>query len=78
MTLSGLVAAVSKHQLVLGVLSFLFALIILHSLLRATLSSLRSVPGPFLARFSRLWYLRNVYRGDFHTKNVALHRQYGA
>ncbi|EKG21959.1 Cytochrome P450 [Macrophomina phaseolina MS6] len=77
MTLSGLVAAVSKHQLVLGVLSFLFALIILHSLLRATLSSLRSVPGPFLARFSRLWYLRNVYRGDFHTKNVALHRQYG-
>ncbi|EXJ63764.1 hypothetical protein A1O7_00099 [Cladophialophora yegresii CBS 114405] len=38
---------------------------------------LRSVPGPFLARFTRLWYLRKVWQGDFEKTNVALHKKYG-
>lgn len=38
---------------------------------------LRSVPGPFWARFTRLWYLRQVARGDFEKTNVALHKKHG-
>ncbi|KAJ9608403.1 hypothetical protein H2200_007391 [Cladophialophora chaetospira] len=39
---------------------------------------LRTVPGPFLARFTKLWYLRNVWRGDFEKTNVALHKKHGS
>ena len=44
---------------------------------RAISSPLRKVPGPFLARFSRLWYFRHVYNGDYHMTDVELHRKYG-
>lgn len=40
-------------------------------------SSLRAVPGPISARFSRLWYLRNVSKGTFHETNIRLHKKYG-
>lgn len=40
-------------------------------------SPLRSVPGPFLARLSRLWYFHRVHRGRFEHDNIALHRKYG-
>ncbi|RAR09523.1 pisatin demethylase [Stemphylium lycopersici] len=37
---------------------------------------LRHVPGPFLARFTRLWELRQILQHDFATFNIALHRKY--
>ncbi|KAF4968690.1 hypothetical protein FSARC_3976 [Fusarium sarcochroum] len=40
-------------------------------------STLRDIPGPFLARFSRLWYLYRAYMGDFHLENIDLHRRHG-
>lgn len=40
-------------------------------------SSLRSVPGPFTASFTRLWKLRQMFKGDMHLTNIALHRKYG-
>ena len=40
-------------------------------------SPLRKVPGPTLARFSRLWYLFSVRRGRFEQENVELHAKYG-
>lgn len=40
-------------------------------------SPLRSVPGPFLARFGRLWYFRQLYAGNFHQTNITLHQKYG-
>lgn len=40
-------------------------------------SPLRSIPGPFLTRLSRLWYFRRVANGRFEHDNIALHRQYG-
>ncbi|KAJ5986621.1 hypothetical protein N7451_010986 [Penicillium sp. IBT 35674x] len=46
-------------------------------LVQAWLHPLRDVPGPFWARFSRLWYLHAVSRGDFHKINVGLHQKYG-
>lgn len=38
---------------------------------------LRDVPGPLLARFSRLWYFIEVYKGSFELANVELHKKYG-
>ena len=37
----------------------------------------KSVPGPFLARLSRLWYLIQVRRGDWHKVILQQHRKYG-
>jgi hypothetical protein len=44
---------------------------------KALCSPLRSVPGPFLARFTRLWYLKNVWSGKFEQVNIDLHKRYG-
>ncbi|KAN0119335.1 cytochrome P450 [Hyaloscypha variabilis] len=38
---------------------------------------LRDIPGPFLARFTRLWYFFEVYKGSFETTNLNLHKKYG-
>ncbi len=41
------------------------------------LDPLRDIPGPFLARFTRLWYLIEIYKGDFEHTNITLHKKYG-
>ncbi|KFY96163.1 hypothetical protein V498_02853, partial [Pseudogymnoascus sp. VKM F-4517 (FW-2822)] len=33
--------------------------------------------GPLLARFTRLWYLYKIYKGDFEKTNIGLHEKYG-
>lgn len=38
---------------------------------------LRKVPGPFWARWSRLWMIYHARKGDMHAKMIALHKQYG-
>ncbi|KAB8230800.1 cytochrome P450 [Aspergillus alliaceus] len=38
---------------------------------------LRSVPGPFLASWSRLWLLRQVYSGQLHISDIKAHEKYG-
>ncbi|KAH6723524.1 cytochrome protein [Leptodontidium sp. MPI-SDFR-AT-0119] len=40
-------------------------------------SSLRKVPGPILARFTRLWEVYHVWKGDLHLMYVDLHAKYG-
>jgi hypothetical protein len=40
-------------------------------------SDLRDVPGPFTASLTRLWKLRQMYRGDMEQSDIALHRKYG-
>ncbi|KAL4913867.1 cytochrome P450 [Aspergillus aurantiobrunneus] len=42
-----------------------------------TTRSLRSIPGPFWARFTRLWYFRRLWNGHFEEDNIRLHNQYG-
>lgn len=42
------------------------------------LDPLRSVPGPFLARFTRWWYFYKLYEGDFERTNIDLHKKYGS
>ncbi|KAG9237237.1 cytochrome P450 [Amylocarpus encephaloides] len=39
---------------------------------------LRSVPGPFLAKFTRAWYLWALWMGDFELRDIEYHRKYGA
>jgi hypothetical protein len=55
----------------------LVAFVIARSVIRAFILSPRNVPGPFLARFSRLWYLKQVLKGNFEKTNIELHRRYG-
>lgn len=47
------------------------------ALWRTFFSRLASVPGPFLARFTDLWYAYRMYRGDFEKENLELHRKHG-
>jgi hypothetical protein len=47
------------------------------SAIRNLFSPLRSIPGPFVARFTDGWYLWRVSRGYFEKDNLALHAKYG-
>lgn len=38
---------------------------------------LRSIPGPFWAKFTRLWYLREMLTGKSRETVVKLHEDYG-
>lgn len=40
-------------------------------------SPLRSIPGPFTARFTKLWYFWRLWLGNFEQDNINLHRKYG-
>lgn len=43
---------------------------------QAITSSNRRVPGPFWARFTRLWYFSSVWNGHAEQDHIALHRKY--
>lgn len=38
---------------------------------------LRNVPGPWLARYTKLWELSAVWRGDIEKQNIELHKHHG-
>jgi hypothetical protein len=38
---------------------------------------LRSIPGPRLAAYTKLWRLHDVYKGSSHLTAIALHTKYG-
>ncbi|KID78346.1 Pisatin demethylase [Metarhizium brunneum] len=64
--------------LILGGALVAFALAWLSSaVITAVFSPLRYLPGPFWARFTRLWYVKRVYEGHFEHDNIQLHRRYG-
>lgn len=69
--------AVPLHLAVVYLASGVASLIFLRAVFRAVFTPLRSVPGPFLARFSRLWYLYKLWEGNFEKVNIELHRKYG-
>ncbi|KAH7042246.1 pisatin demethylase [Macrophomina phaseolina] len=64
-------------------LYFLFALIIwplsqlFQRLYESFFGPLRGVPGPWLARYTRLWEIAAVRRGDFERQNINLHKRFG-
>ncbi|KAJ6020294.1 hypothetical protein N7499_003580 [Penicillium canescens] len=38
---------------------------------------LRSIPGPTVTRYTALWYLRKIYKGEFHHESIRLHEKHG-
>jgi len=56
---------------------FFPAIFLFYHFVQYILDPLRSIPGPFLARFTRLWYCLEIYKGSFEVVDVELHRKYG-
>ncbi|KAG9256757.1 cytochrome P450 [Emericellopsis atlantica] len=52
-------------------------LVVVVVLLKPIVNPLRHVRGPWLARFSDVWYLRQLSRGSFEQENQKLHQTYG-
>ncbi|KAF2137719.1 uncharacterized protein K452DRAFT_291318 [Aplosporella prunicola CBS 121167] len=69
--------ATSTAQALLYALTTLLSLTLLHALLRALTSPHVRIPGPPLARLTKLWYLCQIQRADFHGTNIALHARHG-
>ena len=57
---------------------FLAALFILRLSIKTLRSDLSNIPGPWLAKYTRLWRLYDVYQGDSHHTSIRLHRQHGS
>lgn len=53
------------------------AVLVLYLILSVLLDSLRDIPGPLAARFTRLWYLLEIYKGSFEVTDIDTHRKYG-
>lgn len=66
--------SLSPGTLILIALGF----IIVYNAFQVIFDPLRDIPGPFLARFTRLWYLLELYKGRFELTNIELHKKYGA
>ena len=59
--------------------SLLVAVLLILNWLRSVIfDPLRGIPGPFIARFTRLWLLRQYIKGNYHKTNIELHKEYGA
>uniref|UniRef100_A0A0D2XL07 Pisatin demethylase n=1 Tax=Fusarium oxysporum (strain Fo5176) TaxID=660025 RepID=A0A0D2XL07_FUSOF len=75
MALGGLLEATQTQYLPL-VFTSCFLVWYFHLLIHSLSSPLRSVSGPPLARFSRVWYFRQVWTGRFPWTNIELHRKH--
>ncbi|CAI7653533.1 unnamed protein product [Penicillium discolor] len=65
-------AVPSGPVVILALVAFL-----IHHVYRLAHDPLRRVPGPWLARFTRLWELHQIRGGHFEQVNVELHQRYG-
>lgn len=65
------------YQYIAYVIYLVVGLKVSSVLLQSFVSPLRSVPGPFLARLTSLWYFLKVRTGHFEKENIALHKKYG-
>lgn len=65
-------AVPSGPVVILALVAFL-----IHHVYRLAHDPLRRVPGPWLARFTRLWELHQIRRRHFEQINVELHQTYG-
>lgn len=58
-------------------LSFLVLCCLLLAYLRVLVGSISRIPGPFSAKFSRLWMVKHSWQGDMHRTMIALHQKHG-
>lgn len=40
-------------------------------------SPLQGIPGPLISRFSILWHLWHIFKGDYSQATVQAHQKYG-
>lgn len=52
-------------------------LYIAYTIVAALVDPLRSIPGPFLARFTKFWLAYQIWKGKFELVNIVLHKKYG-
>ncbi|KAJ6004050.1 hypothetical protein N7522_005695 [Penicillium canescens] len=55
----------------------ILAVLLLRLLTNRYKRGLRDIPGPTLAKYSRLWKLHSVWKGDHHLTDIDLHRKHG-
>lgn len=60
------------------VVCILLAAVALHLLRNRFKRGLRDIPGPTAAKYTRLWKLHSVWKGDHHNTAIDLHRKYGS
>lgn len=65
------------NQTFIYALYILLAAITLRLLTNRYTPGLREIPGPSIARYTRLWKLYSVWKGDHHRTEIALHKKYG-
>ncbi|KAH6951445.1 cytochrome P450 [Fusarium avenaceum] len=53
------------------------AIYLVHFVIRSLRSPLRTIPGPWLARFTDGWYFLNIRKGSFQNVNIDLHKKHG-
>ena len=53
------------------------AWILVQTLTQGHKTSLEEIPGPWSAKYTRLWLLRAYASRSFHQTNLFLHRKYG-
>ncbi|KAF4554808.1 Cytochrome P450-like protein 7 [Elsinoe fawcettii] len=75
--ITDMLASARQSGLLVPVLLSLPFLYLLFIVIKSYASPLRRVPGPFFARFSKLWYLRNIFKGGFEKTNIELHQKLG-
>ncbi|KAE8381755.1 cytochrome P450 [Aspergillus bertholletiae] len=68
----------SINQLIIDLWLACIILAVSYLLWNHFLSPLRTFPGPFLARFTNLWRLQDVFKGRCDITHNQLHRRYGA
>ncbi|KAF4827585.1 Pisatin demethylase [Colletotrichum tropicale] len=56
---------------------FAVFVLFLYRIISAVRDPLRHIPGPFLARFTRLWLFRQYCRADYEKTDRKLHERYG-
>ncbi|KAL2815754.1 cytochrome P450 [Aspergillus granulosus] len=56
----------------------IIASFVVREVFRALIDPLRSVPGPSLARWTRLWEFFETRKGHFEKTNIELHQRYGS
>ena len=59
------------------IIIFLLGCLIVWQVILNTLK-LRSIKGPFIARYTDLWRVLKVHQGDMHNVYIELHQKYGS
>lgn len=60
------------------VVCIFLAAVALHLLKNRFKRGLRDIPGPTAAKYTRLWKLHSVWKGDHHNTAIDLHRKHGS